>query len=100
MALKRKGPVALADIRKPLLRLLQDGRCKGDARPEGGFFVSVVVNYDQQWRTLWKAQHLGYVSSDDGQRLTENGVAFLRAHGIDASTVWELHDATKSTATA
>lgn len=28
MALKRKGPVALTDIRKPLLRLLQDGRCK------------------------------------------------------------------------
>lgn len=86
MALKRKGPVALTDARQPLLRLLQDGRCRGAARPEGGFFVMVAVNYDQQWRTLWKAQELGYVCNDDRQCLTEKGVAFLKAHGIEAST--------------
>lgn len=87
MGIKRKGPVARNDLRSPLLRLLEDGRCRGDASPAGGHFVMVVVSYDQQWRTLWKAQKLGYVSNDSQQRLTEDGVVFLRKHGIDASAI-------------
>lgn len=59
-----------ADKRSPLLRLLQDGQLRADARG-----VMVAVQFDQQWRTLWKAQRFGYVDAD--QYLTDKGRAFL-----------------------
>jgi hypothetical protein len=58
------------DKRCPMRRLLEDG-----ALPCG----MVAVNYEQQWRTLFKAQRLGYL--DGCQRLTDKGRAFLAANG-------------------
>ena len=61
----RPREVAVTDTRCPMLRLLQDGESNG----------FIYVNYDAQWRTLWKAERLGYVDHD--QRLTEKGRAFV-----------------------
>lgn len=63
----RPRNVKPGDTRSPMRRLLEDGECN----PPG----FVCVNYDAQWRTLWKAQELGYLNSD--QYLTEAGRAFL-----------------------
>lgn len=63
----RNRVVDTTDSRSPMLRLLQDGES----------FGHVYVNYDQQWRTLWKAQRLGYVTDDCDQLLTDAGRAFI-----------------------
>lgn len=70
MAQRLKWPfrprhVGLSDNRSPMLRLLQD--C---VSPDG----SVQPDYEQQFRTLFKAQRLGYV--DDNFRITDSGKAF------------------------
>jgi len=49
-----------------MLRLLVDGQL-----PDG----MVAVNYHEQWRTLSKAQRLGYL--DGSQRITEKGRDFI-----------------------
>lgn len=58
--------VTPGDTRSPMRRLLEDGQC-------GHRFVA--VNYDEQFRTLWKAQRLGYLT--DEQFITPAGLAFL-----------------------
>lgn len=63
--------VAVDDTRSPMLRLLQDCNVQG----------MIQVDYAQQWRTLFKAQRLGYV--DDRQHLTERGAAFVARGGED-----------------
>lgn len=57
------------DKRTPMHRLLAD--CNNSASG------MVEVDYEQQWRTLVKAQRLGYL--DDHQRLTDAGKAFISA---------------------
>ena len=68
--------------RSPMMRLLEDGQLPPDASGN----ITVAVSYDQQWRTLWKAQRLGYL--DANQRLTDKGRAKLeraRARAGDAA---------------
>jgi hypothetical protein len=62
----RPRHVDLDDKRSPMVRLLQD--CKS---PDG----SIQPNYEQQFRTLFKAERLGYV--DDRYFLTPAGREFL-----------------------
>jgi len=57
------------DTRSPMRRLLEDGQ-----GPPG----KVYVNYDEQWRTLWKAQRLGYLENEFD--LTDAGQAFLASN--------------------
>ena len=65
----RPRNVSPNDKRSPMLRLLFDNSTGtvGDA---------VYVAYDAQWRTLWKAQRLGYLT-DPEQRLTQAGADFI-----------------------
>ena len=62
---RRAKKVDPRDDRSPMLRLLLDGY-DGER---------VYPNYHQQWRTMLKAQRLGYL--DDDQRLTDAGRAFI-----------------------
>jgi len=57
-----------SDKRPPMVRLLQDRI--GD---------QVCVAYDQQWRTFWKAQALGYVENTEShpEKITKKGLDFL-----------------------
>jgi hypothetical protein len=64
----RPRHVAFDDKRSPMLRLLQD--C---VSPDG----SVQPDYEQQFRTMFKAQRLGYL--DDKFCLTVSGREFLSA---------------------
>ena len=50
--MKRPRYVDPNDTRSPMHRFLEDA-----ATPDGRVFPT----YDAQWRTLWKAQRLGYV---------------------------------------
>ncbi len=59
--------VEIGDTRSPMLRLLAGAHADG----------YVEVNYDAQWRTLFKARRLGLL--DDRSRLTEKGRAFVIA---------------------
>lgn len=61
----RPRHVAINDRRCPMLRLLQDANVRGN----------IQVNYEAQFKTLWKAQRLGYV--DDNQDITEAGKQFV-----------------------
>jgi hypothetical protein len=61
-----------------MLRLLDEGRCCASV---GQPRLMVAVSYDQQWRTLWRAQREGYL--DDGQMLTPKGIEYLRANGVE-----------------
>jgi hypothetical protein len=71
--LKRPRYVKVTDQRSAMRRLLEDGQCNM------GGFVGVVVSYDQQHRTMWKAQELGYVTKCENQILTDAGRAFLES---------------------
>jgi hypothetical protein len=62
----RPRNVAIDDKRSPMQRLLSD--C---LHPDG----SVQPDYEQQFRTLFKAQRLGYV--DDRCYITEAGRKFI-----------------------
>lgn len=66
----RPRHVALDDNRSPMLRLLQD--CVG---PQG----DVQPDYEQQFRTMFKARRLGYL--DDRFRLTDLGRNYLNEGG-------------------
>ena len=57
--------VAQNDKRTPMHRLLESAH-KG----------MCCIDYDQQWRTLWKAQRLGFV--DDNQYITSKGQEYLQ----------------------
>jgi hypothetical protein len=69
--MNRRRNIGINDKRPPMLRFLTEGQLRPDA--DGN--VMVVVNYDQQWRTLFKAQRLGYI--DGSQHLTAEGRAFI-----------------------
>lgn len=71
MLTPRRRRIAWGDTRTPMLRLLQGCQLRAD----GTGRVMVAVEYDQQWRTLWKAQRLGYLDAD--QYLTTKGREFL-----------------------
>lgn len=58
--------VGAGDKRSPLRRLLED--C---THANG----QVLVEYDQQWRVLWRAKELGLV--DDNQFITQAGRDFV-----------------------
>jgi hypothetical protein len=62
----RPRNVAIGDKRSPMLRLLQDCNVRGRIEP----------NYEQQFRTLFKAQRLGYV--DGNCMLTDSGKDFAK----------------------
>jgi len=66
-SIMRPRYVTIGDKRSPMVRLLTD--CNN--RASG----AIEVSYEAQFRTLWKAQRLGYV--DDRQRLTDAGRVFL-----------------------
>lgn len=76
----RKAIVSNNDDRSPMLRLMQDGRCRGAASADGRDHVGVNVNYAEQWPTLLKAMRLGYVLETFS--LTQAGVDYLVAHGV------------------
>lgn len=60
------------DARSPMRRFLEDA--------ENPITKTYEVHYDQQWRTLFRAQRLGYVSGDgDNVRITDAGRAFLQS---------------------
>ena len=64
--------LTLGDTRSPMRRFLEDA--------ENLKTGTVEVQYDQQWRTLFRAQRLGYVSGDgDNVRITDAGRAFLKS---------------------
>lgn len=64
--MKRRRHVAASDGRSPMLRLLQDCVAQdGTVQPD----------YEQQFRTLFRAQRIGYVGDD--RRLTDLGKSFL-----------------------
>jgi len=65
--MKRPRYIVPGDTRPPMQRLLQD--CNNE---QSGM---VEVAYEAQFRTLFKAQRLGYV--DAQQRLTDKGRALL-----------------------
>ncbi len=65
--LRRRSPVALTDKRSPMLRLLVDGNTHGH----------IYVCYHEQFRTLWRAQALGYVTDDVDQWLTDKGQEYI-----------------------
>ena len=71
--------VAFDDKRPPMVRLLQD-------RDNNGY---VFIDYNQQWRTYWKAQDLGYVEDTENhpEKITQKGLDFLKK--------WEAKRATK-----
>ena len=54
------------DKRSPMLRLLADCTLSNG---------HVEVEYDQQWRTLFKAERLGFVNAD--MYITESGKKFV-----------------------
>ncbi len=60
------------DSRSPMRRLLEDALNQRTG--------NVEVQYDQQWRTFFKAQRRGYIAGGgDNVRVTEAGEAFLRS---------------------
>ena len=61
------------DKRSPMLRLLQDGQIE-----ERNGEQMIAHGYDQQFKTLMKAQALGYI--DARQMLTDKGREFLARH--------------------
>jgi hypothetical protein len=64
--LYRPRHIVIGDTRCPMLRLLQDNVTgNGQVEPD----------YEQQFRTMFKAQRLGYLDGD--RRLTETGKAFV-----------------------
>ena len=58
--------VAIGDTRDPMTRLLS-GYVEGD---------QVFPQYDAQWKTIWKAQRIGFLDSD--QKATKTGVEYVR----------------------
>lgn len=58
--------VTHADKRDPMTRLLEDGLLSDG---------TVVVDYDQQWKTLTAAKKYGFV--DDGHKITDKGLAYV-----------------------
>jgi hypothetical protein len=54
------------DKRDPMTRLLEDGLLDDG---------TVVVSYDQQWKTLIAAQRYGFV--DENQKITDKGRAYV-----------------------
>lgn len=66
-AITRPRYIAVNDKRCPLRRLLED--CWSEARG------TVEVSYEQQFRTFFKAQRLGYI--DERSALTDKGREFL-----------------------
>lgn len=71
--IRRPRHVVPGDTRSAMLRLLAD--CNN---VQSGM---IEVDYEQQWRTLFKAERLGYV--DKNQRLTEKGAAFVASHQLN-----------------
>jgi hypothetical protein len=65
--ISRPRYIVPGDTRDAMRRLLEDCNCNGRIEP----------NYEQQFRTLFKAERLGYL--DDQHRLTDKGIAFLTA---------------------
>ena len=63
---KRPGYLSIGETRSPMHRFLQETNDAKVAAPE----------YHQQWRTLWKAIKLGYIT-DFGGQLTAEGRAEL-----------------------
>lgn len=61
---RRRGTsrVSIQDKRTPVVRMLQDSADKSGM---------ICIAYDQQWKTLWKAQELGWV--DANQYITDKG---------------------------
>jgi hypothetical protein len=57
-------PSVTSDGLSPMVRLLRQVDARG----------RVCVDYDQQWRTFFKAQELGYIDEDG--RLTQAGIDY------------------------
>lgn len=73
--ISRPRHIAMNDKRCPMRRLLED--CWNEKRG------TVEVSYEQQFRTFFKAQRLGYI--DDRSALTDKGREFI-ARATDASS--------------
>jgi hypothetical protein len=69
----RRRVVEISDARDPMTRLLEDGQ-------DGNGFV--FVRYDQQWKTVARAQRDGML--DENQRITDKGRDYLRRYGTKA----------------
>jgi hypothetical protein len=73
MTITRPRYIALADKRSPMLRLLQDCEC--------GSTGQIEVAYEQQFRTLFKAERLGLV--DKNHHLTEKGRNYIATKAVN-----------------
>jgi hypothetical protein len=74
---RRPRHVDVNDKRSPMVRCLQDA--SRGARLNDAGMPQVWPNYPEQWRTIFKAQRLGYVDAD--QFLTRKGKDFIDAVG-------------------
>lgn len=74
--IRRPRYVALTEKRSPMQRFLEQ-TASAEARGEGAY-----VEYDQQYRTMWKAAQDGLITTGNdgygyGGTLTESGRAYL-----------------------
>lgn len=49
----------------------------------GGTDANIEVEYDQQWRTVWKAHEMGLITEyDSGCQITPKGITFYNEKAV------------------